>query len=104
MIKRSSSIDIRDVARAFYYLALKSRKGGIYNICSGTPQTIKQILDTLLNLSHAHIKVVTDPALIRQKDISMMFGSNQKIKDDIGWKPEISLKDSLKETLDYYRK
>lgn len=97
-------IDIRDVARAFYYLALKSRKGGIYNICSGTPQTIKQILDTLLNISHAHIKVVTDPALIRQKDISMMFGSNQKIKDDIGWTPEISLKDSLKETLNYYRK
>lgn len=97
-------IDIRDVARAFYNLALKSNKGGIYNICSGESHTIKRILDTFLKLSSRQIKIVTDPALIRQKDISMMFGSNQKIKDDIGWKPEISLKDSLKETLDYYRK
>jgi GDP-4-dehydro-6-deoxy-D-mannose reductase len=96
-------IDITDVARAFYHLALKSKKGGIYNICSGESHTIAQILDTFLKLSSAHIKVVTDPALIREKDIPLMFGNNQKIRDEIGWKPEIGLKESMKETINFYR-
>ncbi len=96
-------INIVDVSRAFYNMALKSKKGGIYNICSGKAHTIAEILNTFLELTSHQIKIVKQPALIRQNDISMMFGNNQKIKDETGWKPLIGIKGSLKETLDFYR-
>ncbi len=100
---RRDFIDITDVATAFYYLALKGRKGGIYNVCSGESHSIKEVLDIFLKFSTPGIKTVIEPALVRQKDISSIFGNNKKIKDETGWKTSISLEDSLRETLDFYR-
>lgn len=97
-------IDIMDIAKAFYYLGFKSNKGGIYNVCSGNSNSIKQILDILLNLSTHQIKIVTDIGRFRERDISIMIGNNQKIKYETGWEPAICLEESLKETLDSYRK
>ncbi len=96
-------IDIKDVARAFYYLALNSKKKGIYNICSGKPNTIMQILEIFLKFSSLHFEIATNPALIRRIDISIIYGNNQKIIDEIGWKPEIGLEESLEKTLNFYR-
>lgn len=97
-------IDIQDVSSAFYSLALKSKKGGIYNICSGKPHSIEAILEIYKELSSKKFSVIADPDLIRQNDIAAMYGDNRKIHVETGWKPEISLHESLKRTLDYYRK
>ncbi|MCZ7384113.1 MAG: GDP-mannose 4,6-dehydratase [Candidatus Methanoperedens sp.] len=97
-------IDIEDVSNAFYFLALKSKKGGIYNICSGKPHSIATILDTYKELSCRKFSIITDPALIRQNDTAAMYGDNRKIRAETGWKPEIGLHESLKRTLDFYRK
>lgn len=97
-------IDIEDVARAFYFLAVKGNKGGVYNICSGKPQSITTILTIYLELSHRKFRIICDPALVRQNDITTMYGDNRKIQDETGWKPEIGLHESLKRTLDYYRR
>ena len=96
-------VDIMDIAGAFYDLALKGKTRGIYNICSGNPHSIKEILDILSNLSTHQIKISMDPALIRQKDISIIYGNNHKIKNDIGWSPSVSLEESLNQTLGFYR-
>jgi GDP-4-dehydro-6-deoxy-D-mannose reductase len=97
-------IDIEDVARAFYFLALEGKKSGIYNICSGKPNSIATILNTYMELSHRKFRIICDPALVRENDIATMYGDNRKIQDETGWKPEIGLHESLKRTLDYYRK
>lgn len=97
-------IDIEDVARAFYFLALKSKKSGIYNICSGKPHSIATILKMYLELSHRKFHIICDPALFRQNDIVTMYGDNRKIQDETGWRQKIELHESLKRTLDYYRK
>jgi GDP-4-dehydro-6-deoxy-D-mannose reductase len=97
-------IDIEDVARAFYFLALKGKRSSIYNICSGKPNSIATILNTYMELSHRKFRVISDPTLVKENDISIMYGDNEKIQDETGWKPEIGLRESLKRTLDYYRK
>ncbi len=97
-------IDIQDVSNAFYFLVLKSKKGGIYNICSGKPHSIETILEIYRELSSQKFSVITDPDLIRQNDIAAMYGDNCKIQDETGWRPEIGFHESLKRTLDYYRK
>ncbi|MCE8429293.1 MAG: GDP-mannose 4,6-dehydratase [Candidatus Methanoperedens sp.] len=97
-------IDIEDVSSAFYFLALKSRSGGIYNICSGKPHSIESILEIYMEHSFRKLNVFTDPDLFRQNDIATMYGDNKKIQVETGWRPEIGLHESLKRTLDYYRK
>jgi GDP-4-dehydro-6-deoxy-D-mannose reductase len=97
-------IDIEDVSNAFYFLALKSKKGGVYNICSGKPHSIATLLDTYKELSSRKFSIITDPALVRQNDTAIMYGDNRKIRAETGWKPETGLRESLKRTLDYYRK
>ncbi len=96
-------IDIEDVSSAFYSLALKSKKGGIYNICSGKPHSIEAMLEIYMELSSKKFSVIADPDLIRQNDIATMYGDNRKIQDETGWRPEIGLHESLKRTLDHYR-
>jgi GDP-4-dehydro-6-deoxy-D-mannose reductase len=97
-------IDIEDVSNAFYFLALKSKKGGIYNICSGKPHSIESILKIYMEHSYRKFSVITDPDLLRQNDIAIMYGDNRKIQAETGWRPKIGLHESLKRTLDYYRK
>lgn len=97
-------IDIEDVSSAFYFLALKSKKGGVYNICSGKPHSVESILKIYMELSSRKFSIVTDPALIKRNDITTIYGDNRKIKAGTGWRPKIELHESLKRTLDYYRK
>ncbi len=97
-------IDIDDVSRAFYSLAFRSNRGGIYNICSGKSHSIAAILDIYKGLSHRTFSVIADPALIRRNDIVLIYGDNRKIVSETGWRPDIELHESLEKTLAYYRK
>ncbi len=96
-------IDISDVGRAFYALALRSKNGGIYNICSGVGHSIADILDLYLKLKSRRITILKDHSLLRKNDILRMYGDNTKIKEETGWEPSVSLEESLNITLNYFR-
>ncbi len=96
-------IDISDVAVAFYALAMKSEKGGIYNICSGAGHSIADILDLYMKLIPHRITILKDQSLLRKNDIPRMYGDNMKIKEETGWEPSVPLEESLKSTLNYFR-
>ncbi|MCZ7401426.1 MAG: GDP-mannose 4,6-dehydratase [Candidatus Methanoperedens sp.] len=97
-------IDISDVAEAFYALAMKSEKGGIYNICSGAGHSIADILDIYVKLiPHHKITILKDKSLLRKNDIPSMYGDYTKIKEETGWEPSVPLNESLKSTLNFFR-
>lgn len=95
--------DVRDIVAAYYALLLKGRIGEIYNVCSGKGLSIQEILDNFINLSNSSIQVEVDPTKFRPIENQYLVGSNKKIKEDTGWKPEISILTSLGEILSYYR-
>jgi GDP-4-dehydro-6-deoxy-D-mannose reductase len=41
---------------------------------------------------------------LRKADIPLLLGENQKIKEETSWEPEIPLKESLRDLLEYWRK
>jgi len=95
--------DVRDVVRA-YYLALEKGKGGeVYNICSETSHTIREMLDMLLAHSDAKIEVKQDPARLRPSDVPRLLGDASKFRNDTGWKPEIPFETTVKDMLEYWR-
>ena len=84
-------------------LAEKGIDGEVYNVGSGKAVQIKEILDLILSLAKTKIAVKVDPAKFRPIDIPRIEADISKIKN-IGWSPEIPLKQSVLDTLDYYRR
>lgn len=95
--------DVRDVVRAYRLLAEKGVSGRIYNIGRGHAVEIQQILDTALSLSEKDITVKKDPARMRASDIPIIEPDTSRIFGDTGWKAEISMEETIKDTLDWWR-
>ncbi len=96
--------DVRDIVRGYTLLMEKGIPGEAYNLGSGKSVSIQWMLDTLLSFSDKAIEVEIDQALFRPLDIEDIYTDNTRITNDTGWKPEISLENTLKDVLDYFRK
>jgi GDP-4-dehydro-6-deoxy-D-mannose reductase len=90
-------LDVRDQARAMTLLMKRGVTGETYNICSGKVRTIRDMVQFLINLSGYPIEIRVDPALERHIDIPLLAGSPEKFMALTGWKPMISLEDSLRD-------
>jgi len=97
-------LDIVDASDALYLLALYGKSREIYNICSGKSFSIREVLSLLLKNTWLSFRIETVSSRIREKDVPEVYGSYQKIKDDTGWQPTIPIEESLKKTLNYYRR
>lgn len=95
--------DVRDIVKAYKLVVEKGKIGETYNLGSGVSYKIKDILDQLLSFSKAKIKIVNDRSLFRPVDTPELVCDNRKIRQVIDWEPTISIKQTLKETLDYWR-
>lgn len=90
-------LDVRDQARAIAMLAKRANTAEVYNVCSGKARTIRDLVNYLISLSGCPIETRIDPALERVIDIPLLVGSPEKIMNLTGWKPLISIEDSLKD-------
>jgi GDP-L-fucose synthase len=92
---------IDDFIEALLETFQKSEDFDIYNIASGVPVTIKEVLQNIIEISEnkdTEIRFdISKPTMIpiRMIDIS-------KIKSEIGWQPRTSLYDGLKQTYNWY--
>jgi GDP-4-dehydro-6-deoxy-D-mannose reductase len=91
--------DVRDVVNAYLQLANSAQPGETYLICSGRPVSIQQMLDTLVELAGVEVEVVYDALRGRPTAIPCLYGSYAKIAQHTGWRPQISLRQSLADTL-----
>lgn len=93
--------DVRDVARAYAELVACDRSKlhhTIYNVCSGESRKGSDILRLLAEAFDApDLKTQVDPKRIRPNDCMDIYGSNRRLADDIGWKPEISVEQMVKD-------
>lgn len=96
-------LDVRDVVRAYWALALHGVPGEVYNVCSGTGHKIEEILSEIAGLADQDISVEVDQDRFRPADLPVLIGSNEKIKKDAGWAPQIPFAQSIRDTLDYWR-
>lgn len=96
--------DVRDIIEA-YYLALcgKCKFGSVYNIGSGKAVKIADVLQKLISLSSAKIKVIIDEKRFRPIDVEKIYCNASKFRKTTGWKPTISLEKTLSDTIGYER-
>lgn len=95
--------DVRDVARAYWLLATRGTAGECYNVGSGTPRPIRWLLETLLGLSQAPVRVELDPERLRPSDVPCSYCDNRKLIAATGWQPAVSLGQTLLDLLNSWR-
>lgn len=95
--------DVRDMVRGYFLAATRGEPGEAYNICRGQAWKIEDVLLYMISLSKKKVKVKKDPARMRPSDVPILIGNNTKFRKQTGWKPEISLKQTFRDLLDYWR-
>jgi len=90
---------VRDVARA-NLLAMKARvKHGIYNVGTGKSTSLLELLEKINSITGKRIKPIFSES--KPGDIKHSVSDISRIKE-IGFKPEYSLDQGLRETIKYF--
>ncbi|HEV7179489.1 MAG TPA: GDP-mannose 4,6-dehydratase [Candidatus Baltobacteraceae bacterium] len=97
---RRDFLDVRDVVRAYVALARDGAAGEIYNVCSGSARSIRDVLRELIIAAHVPVEVRDDPARMRPSDTPLFVGNNAKLGAATGWAASIGFERSIR---DIYR-
>lgn len=79
--------DVRDIVAGYKLLAETAPKNSVYNLCSGQPQSLRELLSQLAD-GKATFEV--DPARVRSREVPAIFGSAAAAQA-LGWSPRYSL-------------
>lgn len=96
--------DVRDVVRAYRAVIEQGTPGDAYNVATGEPHKLGEVLDLLVGMSSTDISVETDPAKLRPVDFPVLYGDAGKLERLTGWKPAYRLEDTLADLLDHWRR
>lgn len=95
---RRDLLDVRDVVRAYRRLVEAGEPGTTYNVCSGAAHSMREVLDQLISLSGARVRVEVDPERVRPVDVPLLLGDRTRI-GALGWAPEFALERTLADLL-----
>jgi GDP-4-dehydro-6-deoxy-D-mannose reductase len=98
---RRDFIDIRDVVSAYWRIINSDRAGEVFNIGSGKPTKIKSIVKNFIKLLGLNVKIVQRRNLVKEIDQPDIYADITKIRKSLGWKPEITLEQSIKDILSF---
>lgn len=97
-------IDVRDVVRALVALTRSGRHGGMYNISSNVPISVRTLAEEFRTLAKIPVTIREENVTVNSDSIPVQTSDNAKIRTETGWNPEIPLRQSIAEILDEHRK
>jgi GDP-4-dehydro-6-deoxy-D-mannose reductase len=100
---RRDFVDVRDVVRALGLVAENGKAGQVYNVCSGRAVMIRKCLDEMISMSPHQLKVRIDAERFQKNDVPVQVGNYRKLNQRTGWRPQISLRESLSDLLNDWR-
>jgi len=95
--------DVRDTVRAYWLSLEKGEAGEVYNIGTGVAYSAQEILDKLLALTEADVRIEVDPLRLRPSDVMILLSDCSKFRTISGWEPRIPFEQSLQDLLEYWR-
>ncbi len=95
--------DVRDIVEAYWLATEKCEPGEVYNICSGKPRKVKDILHMLMEIAGIKAEIKVDPQRLRPSDVPILYGNPEKFIKKTGWKPRYKFEQTLKDLLNYWR-
>lgn len=99
-------LDVRDVVEAYTLALMKFDtvdSGSVMNIASGEARVVQTVLDDLLAMSSARIKVVVNEKRMRPSDIPVIAGEAALARQLLEWRPRYLWADTLRSVLEFWR-
>lgn len=88
--------DVRMVARAYAALLGRAPAGEVFNVCSGTVYSLKDVLAMMAELAGYEIEVRVNPAFVRANEVRRLQGDCRKLAQEIGGFETIPLRETLR--------
>ena len=92
-------IYIKDVSKAVCLALKKNVSNETFNLCSQTNYSIKEVCDLIKSICNEKIEFLFNEKFERKGDVSVTLGDKSKTASLLGWEPNYSLHDGLKEIL-----
>lgn len=96
---------VEDTCRGFLEIAKSPLTvGEEINIATGTEVSMQETLDMIAEVMGADIRWIRDEARIRPagSEVFRLCGDNSKIKALTGWRPQVTLKEGLRITAEWF--
>ncbi|MDE6218654.1 MAG: NAD-dependent 4,6-dehydratase LegB [Muribaculaceae bacterium] len=96
---------VTDTARGFLEIArCEATIGREINIATGKEYTMQQTLDMIASIMGADVTWERDPQRIRpsKSEVFRLLGDNTLIESLTPWRPQFSLEDGLRQTIDWF--
>lgn len=96
---------VEDTCRGFLAIARSDKTvGEEINIATGVEASMQETLDTIKDIMGSDTKWVVDPQRLRPKDseVFRLLGNNEKIKALTGWQPQVTLRQGLEKTVEWF--
>jgi GDP-4-dehydro-6-deoxy-D-mannose reductase len=100
---RRDMTSVTDVVRSYRMMAERGTDGTVYNVCSDTTMSMRELVDRMVALSTVPLTIELDEERLRPSDISVQCGSSARLRSDTGWSPTDELDDVLRSVLDEWR-
>lgn len=99
-------LDVADVCAA--YVACIARDGdwapgAVFNIASGAPRRIGDVLADLVRIAGADVTVEVDPGRMRASEIPVARGDAGRARAVLGWAPRVAWETTLEQVLTDWR-
>ena len=93
-------LHVEDIARAFVTI-IEEKADGIYNISSGTPITIRTLLERVGKILGKSDLLQFGALPYREWEPMFICGDNRKLRS-LGWAPKYSLEQGLEQTCEWW--
>jgi UDP-glucose 4-epimerase len=90
---------VGDVVRAT--LAAATNEGGIYNVGTGRETSVVELLELCQRVASTELEAQFVPP--RPGELQRSVLDPSRAVDELGWRPEHSLEDGLRETYEFFR-
>ena len=100
---KKSFMHCRDIARAIYMILHKGKMGEIYNAGVDEPISMKEIVEKVVKCLGKDFDSSVNLTEGRIGEDSQYWLSSKKLFNDTGWKPEITIDQGIKETVDWVK-
>ena len=104
--QRRDLVYVDDAAEAFLLAgALDRCNGSVYNVGGMDATSLDDLAHLLIKVAGSgRIRHVPWPSEKRAIDIGSFHTDSTKFQSEVGWSPQIALKEGLSRTVDYYRR
>ena len=89
--------DVRDGVEALRRVMQLENPKAAYNVASGRPVKIRQILDWILDEAGIKPEIHVESSRLRENEVACIQGDASRLRTDIDWVPQRSIETSVRE-------